>query len=218
MIVRISSLVASRIACASLRSTVIAPRRAMQACLRIVHRARFWQSAAQPPAPSSVATSSSLRRRCSPGAQLAELERAQAHAFEAQHRVAHGLAHPPHLPVAAFADRDLEPSRPSLRTSRRRGRAVVERARRARSCAQRARAERSARDARAVGLGHLEARVGEPVRELAVVREQDQTRAVGVEASHRVQPAPLVRRARRRSAVRAGRAPSRARRRGLLSA
>ena len=49
-------------------------------------------------------------------------------------------------------------------------------------------ADGAAADARAVGLGHLEARVREPVGELAVVGQQDQAAAVGVEAADRVQP------------------------------
>src|SRR5438094_541652 len=54
-------------------------------------------------------------------------------------------------------------------------------------------ADRTARDAGPVGLGHLEARVGQPVRELAVVGEQDQPGAVGVQAPDRVQPSRAAR-------------------------
>ena len=59
--------------------------------------------------------------------------------------------------------------------------------------------------------------MGQPVRELAVVGEQDQARAVGVEPPHGIEPAVARRRGRRRSAVPAGRARSRARR-GACSA
>jgi len=52
---------------------------------------------------------------------------------------------------------------------------------------ERGRAHRSSGEPRPVGLGHLEGRVREPVGELAVVGEQDQSRRVDVETADRVQ-------------------------------
>ena len=95
------------------------------------------------------------------------------------------------------------------RTQRGRRRSVVElhAAAQARRAPPRPLARRRA--SRAVDLCHSEARVGQAVGELAVVREQDQAAAVGVQPSDRVQPQP-----RRRHQRDHGRAPVRVARRG----
>ena len=94
-----------------------------------------------------------------------------------------GLAHTPHLAVAAFADRELELVAGAAPAARARGggRAVLQLHPTA-QCAQGALGDGRVRDAHAVGLGDFVARMREAIGERAVVGEQDQAAAVGVEA------------------------------------
>src|SRR5439155_809034 len=89
--------------------------------------------------------------------------------------------------LAALVDRELEEVGAQAPHASGRRAAVVELDALAQA-ADRVVADRPPRHAGSVGLGHLEARVGQPVRELAVVGEQDQPGAVGVQAPDRVQP------------------------------
>src|SRR3954451_18532966 len=60
------------------------------------------------------------------GRQRPEAHRAERDALERLHAVAHRLAHPPHLALAALVDRDLELARADPPHARRGGAAVVE--------------------------------------------------------------------------------------------
>jgi len=97
------------------------------------------------------------------------------------------LAHPPDLALAALVDRQLERVRSDAGHPRGRGPPVVQ----LDSGAQRPHrrvAHRRPRHHGAICLGDLEARVGQPVGELAVVGEEDQAGGVGVEPADRIQP------------------------------
>ena len=122
------------------------------------------------------------------GLQGAEPQRAEGDAPQREHRVADRLAHAPHLAVAAFADRDFELVPPASHAPhlRRRGGAVLQ-SHAGPQRAQRLLPNRPTADAHTVGAGHFVARMREPLRELAVVGEQDQAAAVGVEAPDRVE-------------------------------
>ena len=113
------------------------------------------------------------------------------------------LEHPLHLVLAAFVDRELDAGRPEPADAGRRGAAVVE------LDPGRERGERLVRglalDLGLVDLVHLVARVREPVRELAVVREQERPGRVRVEPADREDARLVLGRARPRSAARAGR-------------
>src|SRR5215203_4167374 len=173
---RISSSVAPRMASASFSVIEVAPRRAYR---RI---GGGIQSAAQP---------LDLRGgelAVPAGRQAAEPERAEGHPLERLDAVPDRLAHPPHLALATLVDGDLELARGDATDLRRRGAAVVELDALA-ELAQRRLVHRRAADDGAVGLGHLERRVGEAVGELPVVGEQDQAGAVGVEAADRIEAA-----------------------------
>ena len=136
---------------------------------------------------------SSARRRSassSPGASR-RAQPPKRDALQREHGVPDGLAHAAHLAVAALVDRELERS---VRRSRRTRAGAVSPSSSvtpARSARDRALAHRARRRARAVGLGHFEARMGQPVGELAVVGQQDQPARVGVEAPDRVQAPSL---------------------------
>ena len=102
------------------------------------------------------------------------------------HREADGVAHAPHLPVAALVDRDAQEPSVEQGDLGRRGAAVVE-----------LHALPEAAERAAVGLAlhldevllvHAEARVGEPVGEVAVVGEEQQALGVGVEPAHGEHP------------------------------
>ncbi len=95
----ISSLVASRISAASLRSTLVAPRRANSRmggdCVR-ASRAR------------RRSTSSSRRRRCAPAASAPSVSGPKRTRTSDSDRMPDGLAHPAHLAVASLVDRQLD--------------------------------------------------------------------------------------------------------------
>ena len=201
-------LVAARIASALLRSTLVAPRSANSRmrgdCVRAPRRAAAHLGVAQAPVRARARA-----RRARAGRSATRCER--------EHRVPDRLAHPPHLALAALADRSSiscaptgAPARaPSARPRARRP------SRRRRSAAV---ADRPAADARAVGLRHLVARMRQQVGELAVVGQQDQAGAVGVEAPDRIQARAAGRRpGERRSAGRGCRARSRRRRRACAA-
>ena len=120
-----------------------------------------------------------------PGGEVAQAQRAEGHAAQVDHAVADRLAHPPYLALAALVDRQLELVRAEQAHVGRRGAAVLE----LDALAQRAQGAlaRAPLDPRPIGPRHLEARMGERVGEVAVVGEQDQARAVGVQAADRVQ-------------------------------
>src|SRR3954468_13757079 len=91
-----SSSVADRIAPDSLASTVMAPRSA---------RSFIGRGLCQPPQPLHLC----LRQPPAlPGLEAAEAQRAERHALELHHAVAHGLEHPTHLALLPLADRDLD--------------------------------------------------------------------------------------------------------------
>ena len=121
------------------------------------------------------------------------------------HRVADGLAHAPHLAVAALVDR--EPQQRRGGTSATCAGAVIPS-----SSSTPSRSRRSAPgDGRALDLGEVllldaERRVGEAVGEVAVVGEQQQALGVGVEAADREHPRLVAAPARPRWAGPAGRA------------
>ena len=69
-------------------------------------------------------------------------------------------------------------------------------------------ARRRSLDVGLVDLRHAVARVREPMREVAVVREEERARRVGVETTDRDDARLVAGRDRRRSAVPADRAPS----------
>ncbi len=106
--------------------------------------------------------------------------------------VADRLRHPPDLAVAPLADRDLDPALSARARPAPARRPVLEldAPRRSRS---RSRPRSAAAQPHPVGPLDAVARMGEPVRELAVVRQQDQPGRVGVEAADRIEP-PLGRR------------------------
>src|SRR2546422_1265803 len=87
--------------------------------------------------------------------------------------VADGLAHPPHLPLPALSDRDLEQSRPHLADPGGRGLPVIELDPLAKS-PKGALADWRRLDARAVRLRDLVAGVHQQVGELAVVCQEDE--------------------------------------------
>ena len=98
-------------------------------------------------------------------------------------RVADSSEHPLDLVLAAFVHAQLDAVRAEAASSGARGRTVVE-LEPSFQAAKRV-VGRLALDIGLVDLLDLVARVGEPVRELAVVREQEGTRRVGVEATDR---------------------------------
>ena len=168
---------------ASSRSRVVAPRRARTAgdtagqASRRPHRPRIVPSAR-----------TSTMRELSPrsGLQPAVRDRADAHAHQPAHRMADRVAHPAHLAVASFVDRDAQQVRRRQRDLRRRGDAVLERDALAEHAHRRGRG--SSRDLGQVLLLDPERRMGEPMREVAVVREEQQPLGVGVEPTDREHP------------------------------
>jgi hypothetical protein len=103
--------------------------------------------------------------------------------MQAADRVTDGVEHPLDLAIAPFVNRQLDPVIADAAHLRGRGHAVVE----LHSLAQRTQhvLARTPADLGLVDLLDLVARVGEPVRERAVVREQERAGRVGVEPSHR---------------------------------
>ena len=125
--------------------------------------------------------------RCAPGAERAELERPEPDPHQLGDGMADGLAHPPHLALAALADRDLhqvgrQPPRPAGAVGPSSSSTPARSARSARSDTG------GRRDPGAVALLDAEPGMGEPVRERAVVGEQDQAGGVDVEPPDRVEP------------------------------
>src|SRR5579884_236059 len=114
-----------------------------------------------------------------PGREPVEAERPVAGAVEPTDRVTDGLEHPLHLVLASLVHGQLDTPAPEPAGARGRRSPVVEL-----DPAFELR-ERGGRwitlDLGDVDLVHLVARVREPVRELAVVREQERTGRVGVE-------------------------------------
>src|ERR1035441_3219069 len=113
-------------------------------------------------------------------------QRTKCDAFQREHLVSDRLTHAPHLTVAAFLDRKLDQVPAYTAPAGGRRGPVVQ----LHATAQRLQstlphgvaAERSA-----VGLLHFEARMGQPVGELTVVRQQDQPAGVGVQTPNGVQ-------------------------------
>src|SRR5665213_1537399 len=203
MIAFISSVVASRMSCASLRLTLMAPRRAKRRCCiaAIV-------SERAPPTTGGTPAGVPRRPTGGGGAEVLDLPIAQApvrarreavqaqrperDAFQRADGVADRLAHAPYLAVATLVDRQLDHVRlHAAGTCGRCGTVLEPHA--AAQGAQGAVPHRAAAELRAVGLRHLEARVGQPVGELAVVREEDQPARVGVEATDGIQARVLGR-------------------------
>jgi hypothetical protein len=121
------------------------------------------------------------------GRQLAELEWTEADPLQLQHTVADVFAHALDLALAALVDRDLEGVGFYAGDARRRGHPILE----LDSVAERPQrrlVHRGAAHNRTVGLVHLEARVRQAMREVAVVSQQDQPGGVGVKAADRVEP------------------------------
>src|SRR3954451_13640137 len=160
---RISSSVAARIAAASFSVTVLAPRSAIS---------RMARGFKQP---------LDLGRRQAAvlaGLQAAEAQRAEGDPLERADRVPDGLAHALDLALAALVDGQLDAVGPEAAGARRRREPVLE----LHALAQRAQrrlADRRVTHPRAVGPRDLEGRVREPVREVAVVGDQDEAGAVG---------------------------------------
>ena len=100
------------------------------------------------------------------------------------------IAHAPHLPVAAFVDRDLDLPAPETRAPAPGAVSPSSSSTPLRSRSSAAASTGPAAELRAIGLGHLEAGVRQPVGELAVVGHQDQPAAVGVEPADRIEPQP----------------------------
>ncbi len=122
------------------------------------------------------------------GLEAAETERAEGDPLERDDAVADVLEHAADLAVAPLVDPDLEQARLDEVGARRSGAAVVE----LDAVAQRA--ERALGRALRVDLGAVDlldlvARVGQALGERAVVGQQDQARAVGVEPADRVEAA-----------------------------
>jgi hypothetical protein len=119
--------------------------------------------------------------------QIAEHQRPEANALQAHDPVPDVLAHALDLALAALVDRDLERVGLHAGDAGRRGHPVLE----LDAGAQRPQclfADGGALDHRPVGLVDLEARVRQPVGEVAVVGQQDQPRRIGVEPPHRIEP------------------------------
>ena len=115
----ISSSVAPRMSLASLRSAVVAPRRAKRRIGGRHHRTRL--AAARSPS-----TSAGVRRRAAPGGRSPSAQRAEGDAPQLDHRMADGLAHPADLALAPLAQDELERARPEPADARGRGPPVVE--------------------------------------------------------------------------------------------
>src|SRR5580700_9681759 len=107
--------------------------------------------------------------------ESSEAQGTESDALQTQDGMPDGLAHAPHLTVAAFADRELELVAATAQAARAGGggRTVLQ----LHAAAQRAQGalgDGSVRDAHAVGLGNFVARVRQAIGERAVVGEQDQ--------------------------------------------
>ena len=140
MISRISSCERSVTWATVSASTVVAPRRpltvragAMAGHSTGPFRRPRWSRprrlparAAGPAEAASERTSSPLRARQRPGAQIRVPHGADPGAHEAPHRMADGLAHAADLAVAALVDHDAQHARRQHAHLGRRGRAVVE--------------------------------------------------------------------------------------------
>ena len=182
MISCISSVVASRIVCGVVALDADGAAQGEQS-----HAARFCQSAAARSAELALLE----QAPCAPARQA--VQRAAGRSARAAAPAPDGRR-----PRTCAAPGGCGPRGSSARLvlaeraahARRRGRAVLE----LDAVAQAARAPRSPigrpPSRRAVGLRDLEARVGQPVGELAVVGQQDQPAAVGVEAPDRIQAQP----------------------------
>jgi hypothetical protein len=121
------------------------------------------------------------------GREHSEAQGAEGDALQGENGMPDGLAHAPHLAVATFADRQLElVAGAAQATSARRSGGTVLQFHAAAQRAQGALGDGSACDAHAVGLGNFVARMREAISERAIVGQQDQAAAVGVEAPHRV--------------------------------
>jgi hypothetical protein len=103
--------------------------------------------------------------------------------MEARDRVADGGQHSLDLMLSAFMEAQLDPGWAQAPGARGGGGAVVEVDSRAQ--ALQVLVGRLALDVGLVDLLHAVPRVGEPVREVTVVREEERARRVGVEAADR---------------------------------
>ena len=103
--------------------------------------------------------------------------------MQATHGLADRLAHPLDLVLAALVERELDPLRAELSRARRRRRTVVQLDTVRRRCERLGR--RRALDVGLVDLRYAVARMGEPMRQIAVVREDERARRVCVETSDR---------------------------------
>lgn len=104
--------------------------------------------------------------------------------------MADGFAHAPDLTIATLMDRDLERSLAQPAHASGRGETVFEPYSLA-QLAQCAIGDRATSERRAIGLWHLEAWVRQAMGQLAVVREQNQPGAVGIESADGVEPPRL---------------------------
>jgi hypothetical protein len=106
--------------------------------------------------------------------------------MEPNDRMAYGLEHPPHLPVAALVQNELDPTTTQAANTCRGGSAVLE----LDALGQLAQdgVGRLALDVGDVRLLDAVARMREPVRKHAVVGEEQRARGVGVEAADRHDP------------------------------
>ena len=146
-----------------------------------------WRSASAT-ARSSARTSSVASGAPLPGRQRRSVIGPDPGPHQPHDRMADRLAHPPHLPVAALVDGEAHHVRASSETDlRRRGHAVVELDALAEP-AQRAPRRDVASHLGEVLLLDAEARMGQPVGEVAVVGEQQQALGVDVEPADREDP------------------------------
>jgi len=119
--------------------------------------------------------------------EVAQAQRAESDALEPQDRVPDRVEHAPDLPLAALVQHELDAVGREPPRARGGGHAVLQR----HALAQPAQCRlphRRVAHLRAVDARHLERRVREPVRELAVVGEQEQPGRVRVQAADRVEP------------------------------
>ena len=126
--------------------------------------------------------------------------------MQTPHAVADRLEHPAHLPVATFVQRHLDGRAVEAADAGRRGAAVLE-LDAVRELAQ-LRVGRLAPELGDVDLVDLVLRMREPVRERAVVRQQQRAGRVGVEAADGDDARRVRRRGRPPSGVPAGRSRS----------
>src|SRR5438270_7398141 len=176
---RTSSSVASRMASESLRSTVVAPLSALSRTGPGILSTSIERGRAQP---RDLGGAQPAVRA---GSEAAEREPAEGDPLQRDDAVPERLAHAPHLALAPLADRQLERGLADAADLRRRGWAILEQDTTAQGI-QRGIGDRGL-DGDPIALWHAVTGMRKPVRELAVVREQDQPGCVGVQAPNRIQ-------------------------------